>query len=149
MIENKNEPLHDKTNNVAVRPVKTQISLGIPPSLIRVFDVRMIPWVLSYPLSAQQRLIKLGGCPGWSESLLGAHSFFWFCHVTAHILLMGGHSLDMSYVMRHLFLPYANNKAQISLSIRAVRSVPMLFAALIVKYLLFLYPKFQDSSYFL
>ena len=25
------EPRHDKTNNVAVRPVKTQISLGIRP----------------------------------------------------------------------------------------------------------------------
>ena len=31
-------------------------------------------------------LIRLGGCPGWSESSLGAHSFCWFCHVVAHIL---------------------------------------------------------------
>ena len=30
-------------------------------------------------------LIRLGGCPGWSESLLGAHSFYWFCHVVAHL----------------------------------------------------------------
>ena len=29
--ENKNEPPYDKTNNVAVRPAKTQISLGICP----------------------------------------------------------------------------------------------------------------------
>ena len=29
-------------------------------------------------------LIRLGGCPGWSESLLGAHSFCWFCHIPAH-----------------------------------------------------------------
>ena len=29
-------------------------------------------------------LIRLGGCPGWSASSLGAHSFCWFCHVTAH-----------------------------------------------------------------
>ena len=28
----------------------------------------------------------LGGCPGWSESSLGAHSFYWFCHVVAHIV---------------------------------------------------------------
>ena len=28
---------------------------------------------------------SLGGCPGWSESSLGAHSFCWFCHVAAHI----------------------------------------------------------------
>ena len=42
-------------------------------------------WVHSYPLSAQRRLIRLGGCPGWSESSLGAQSFCWFCHVAAHI----------------------------------------------------------------
>ena len=29
-------------------------------------------WVLSYPLSTQRRLIRLGMCPGWSESSLGA-----------------------------------------------------------------------------
>ena len=32
-------------------------------------------------------LIRLGGCPGWSESSLGAHSFCWFCHVAAHIII--------------------------------------------------------------
>ena len=30
-------------------------------------------------------LIRLGRCPGWSESSLGTHSFCWFCHVAAHI----------------------------------------------------------------
>ena len=29
------------------------------------------------PFSAQRRLIKLGGCPGWSESLLGAQVILW------------------------------------------------------------------------
>ena len=45
---------------------------GYPPSLIRVFAVRMKkPWVLSYPLSAQRRLWS-----DWAdESSLGAHSF--------------------------------------------------------------------------
>ena len=28
----------------------------------------------------------LGGCPGWSESSLGAHSFCWFCHVMIQML---------------------------------------------------------------
>ena len=47
---------------------------GHPPSLIRVFAVRMIePWGLSYPLSAQRRQIGLCGCTGWSESSLGAY----------------------------------------------------------------------------
>ena len=31
-------------------------------------------------------LIRLGGCPGWSESSLGAQSFCWFCHVMAHLV---------------------------------------------------------------
>ena len=48
------------------------------------------PWVLSYPFSTQRRLIRLGGCPGWSESSLGAHSFCWFCHVVAQILSQQG-----------------------------------------------------------
>ena len=30
-------------------------------------------------------LIRLGGCPGWSESSLGAHSFCWFCNVATEI----------------------------------------------------------------
>ena len=51
---------------------------------LRVWSVLAVsmkkPWVLSYPLSR----------PGWSESLLGAHSFCWFCHVTAHLQLWGG-----------------------------------------------------------
>ena len=66
--------------------VKTQISLGFRP-VWSVFAVRMKkPWVLSYPLSAQQRLIRLFGFPGWSESSLGAHSFCWFCHKAAHLI---------------------------------------------------------------
>ena len=49
---------------------------GRPPSLLRVFAVRMKKaWVLSYPLSE---------CPGWSESSLGAQSFCWFCHEQYH-----------------------------------------------------------------
>ena len=30
-------------------------------------------------------LIRLGGCPGWCESSLGAQSLCWFCHVAAHL----------------------------------------------------------------
>ena len=39
-----------------------------------------------------------------------------------------------------------NQKAQISLRIRAVWSAPLLFAASIVQYLYFLQSKFQDPS---
>ena len=44
-------------------------------------------WVLSYPLSAQWRLIRLGGCPVWSESSLGAQSLYSFCHVAAQFMI--------------------------------------------------------------
>ena len=72
-----------------VPPAKTQISLGIRP-VWSVFAVRMKKaWVLSYPLSTQQRLIRLGGCPGWSESSLGTQSFCLFCHVATHDWLHG------------------------------------------------------------
>ena len=74
----KNEPRHDKTNKVTVCPAKTQISLGIR-LVWSVFAVRIKKaWVLSYPLSARRRLIRLGGCPGWSESSLSAQSLCWF-----------------------------------------------------------------------
>ena len=60
---------------------------GHPPSLIRVFAVRFMgsqePKLSS---CGQRRLIRLGRCPGWSESSLGAHSLCWFYHVAAHIL---------------------------------------------------------------
>ena len=61
---------------------------GHPPSLIRVFAVRMKkPGVPSYPLSAQRSLIKLGRCPGWSESSQGAPSLCWFCHVAPQMVV--------------------------------------------------------------
>ena len=80
------EPRHDKTNKMSVRPAKTQISLDIHP-VWSVFAVRMKKaLVLSYPLSVQWRLIRLGGCPDWSESSLGAHLFCWFCHVANQMI---------------------------------------------------------------
>ena len=43
-------------------------------------DPRFFMWTEKTP-------IRLGGCPGWSESSLGSHSFCLFCHVAAHLLL--------------------------------------------------------------
>ena len=49
------------TNKMACAPSEASDQPGLPPSLIRVFAVRMkTAWVLSYPLSAQRRLIRLG-----------------------------------------------------------------------------------------
>ena len=62
---NEFEPPRDKTNKMACASSEHSDQPGHPPSLIRVFAVRMKKaWVLSYPLSAQRRLIRLGGCPG-------------------------------------------------------------------------------------
>ena len=73
-----------------VHTAKTQISLGIRP-VWSVFAVHMKkPWVLSYPVSAQRTLIRLGGCPGWSESSLGAQ-------VILSVLSWGG-SYGLCYV---------------------------------------------------
>ena len=72
-----NEPLHDKTNKTACAPNKDSDQPRHPPSLIRVFAVRMKKaWVLSYPLSAQRSL-----CSDWVDaqadlSLRWAHSHF-------------------------------------------------------------------------
>ena len=51
------EPPHDKTNKMACVPNEDSDQPGHPPSLISVFAVCMKKhWILSYPLSAQQRL---------------------------------------------------------------------------------------------
>ena len=61
-----------------VRPREDSDQHGHPPSLIMVFSVDMKKaWVLSYPLSAQQRL--------WSDWV---QSFCWFCREVAHLYLI-------------------------------------------------------------
>ena len=48
------ESLHDKIDKMACVPSEDSDQPGHPPSLIRVFTVRMKKaWVLSYPLGAQ------------------------------------------------------------------------------------------------
>ena len=79
------EPRHDKTNKMDVRPAKTQISLGIRPVWS---ESSLSAWRKLGSLAIHswqgKTLIRLSGCPGWSQSSLGAHSFCWFCHDTAH-----------------------------------------------------------------
>ena len=71
------EPPHDKTNKMACAPSVDSDQPGHPPSLIRVFVVRMKKaWVLCYTLSAPRRLWS-----DWAEaeadlSLRWAHSHF-------------------------------------------------------------------------
>ena len=63
-----------KSTKWPVHPVKTHISLGTRPvwSLFAVRKKKV--WTFSYLLSALWRLTRLGGCPGWSESSLGAQA---------------------------------------------------------------------------
>ena len=81
-----NEPPHDKTNEVTVRPAKTQISLGIRP-VSSVFTVRMKKaWVLSSTMSAQQRLWSDWADAQADPSLSWAHiPLCWFCREAAQI----------------------------------------------------------------
>ena len=87
-----------------VHPMKTQISLDIR-AIWSVFVVRTKKaWVLSYPLSAQRRLIRMGGCPRWSETSLGAESFWWFCHEAAHLFWTSHKFLCFSLLLDALWL---------------------------------------------
>ena len=64
---------------MACAPREDSDQPGHPPSLIRVFSVRMKKAsALGYPLSAQRRL--------WSD---WADAFCWFCYEAARILLKG------------------------------------------------------------
>ena len=74
------------------KPTKWLCSLdqpGHPPSLIRVFAVRMKKaWALSYPLSEQRRLwLDWANAQADLESSMGAHSFCWFCHEAAQMTM--------------------------------------------------------------
>ena len=86
----KYEPLNDKTNKVACAPSEDSDQPRHPPSLFRVFAVRMKKyWVLSYPLSAQRRLWSDWADAQTDLSLRWAHMLFcWFCHEAAHIYML-------------------------------------------------------------
>ena len=75
------EPRQDKINKVAVRPAKTQISLGIRPvwsesslSKWRKFEPRHDK-TNKVAVRQAKTQISLDIRPGWSESSLGAQSF--------------------------------------------------------------------------
>ena len=72
---------------------RLQISLGI----------RLV-WSES-SLCAQWGAKDPSGCPGWSESALGAHSFCWFCHVAAHMSNLQLWYLDLSQLSCSLPIP--------------------------------------------
>ena len=72
---------------MACAPSEDSDQPGHMPSLFRVFAVHMKKaWVLSYPLSAQQRLLSDWADAQADLSLHWAHMpFCWFCHEACHI----------------------------------------------------------------
>ena len=70
----KYEPVHDKTYKMACAPSKDSDQPGHPlsdQSSLCAQSVAKDPSFLH--ADSKKTLIKLGGCPGWSESLLGTH----------------------------------------------------------------------------
>ena len=81
-----NEPRHDKTHKVTVRPAKTQISLGIRPVWSESsLCAQRVAKDQAFFMRTAKTLMRLGGCPGWSESSLGAQPHCLFCHVAAQM----------------------------------------------------------------
>ena len=58
--------------------------------VLPVFDFGCVVWgnTTNTTLTRRVKLRKwaVRGCPGWSESSLGAQSFCWFCHEAAHFM---------------------------------------------------------------
>ena len=77
-----------QTNKMACAPREDSDQPGHPPSLIRVFAVRMKKaWVFTYPLSAHRRFWSDWADAQADLSLRWAQrSFCWFSHEAAHIL---------------------------------------------------------------
>ena len=72
-----NKPPHDKTNKMAYAPSEDSDQPGHPPSLIRVFAIRMKKAsVLSYQLSAQKRFLSDWADAQADLSLHWAHTHF-------------------------------------------------------------------------
>ena len=81
------EPPDDKTNKMACAPNEDSHQPGHPPSPNRVLAVRIKKaWVLSYPLSAQQRL--------WSDRADAQADLCW------------AHSHFVGFVMRRLIVDF-------------------------------------------
>ena len=76
-----------KNNKMACAPSENSDQPGYPPSLIRVFAVRLKKSrILIYPLSAQRRLWSDWADAQADLSLRWAHMpFCWFCDDAAHL----------------------------------------------------------------
>ena len=65
----------DKTNKMTCVPSEDSDQPGHPPSLISLHcALNGYLRTKAFFMRTAKTLIKLGGCPGWSESLLGTHA---------------------------------------------------------------------------
>ena len=117
-----------------VRPAKTDSDQpGFHPVWSESAVCRKKPWVLSYPLSTQWRLIRLGGYPGFpgcTGNIVGFVKLWlicwWFKFLTAEEQAIYHY---MGRVKRIWYLtPMRAAKVQASLCIRAVSPEPPLLA---------------------
>ena len=82
---------YPKLCHMTCAPSQDSDQPGYPPCLIRVFVVRIKKLsILSYPLSAHRRLVRLGGSPTDVRPCLAHILFCWFCHAKAHKLIACG-----------------------------------------------------------
>ena len=85
-IARQNEPPHDKTNKMSVRPVKTQISLGIRP--VWSGSSLCAQWVakdLNFLHADSEDTDQTGRMPRLIWVFAGRTLILLFCHVTAQI----------------------------------------------------------------
>ena len=73
-----------QNQHMTCTPSEDSDQLGHPPSLIRVFAVRSMGKLSTrgFFMRTAKTLIRLDGCPGWSESSLGAYVILlilWCC----------------------------------------------------------------------
>ena len=111
--ETKFEPPQDKTSKMACAPSKDSYGPGHQPSLIRVIAVRMKKhWVLSHPLSAQQRHWSDRADAQTDLNLRWVHSHFlgfvmrWLifsCVLYLVILLFFIYSRKLKFAIHNLF----------------------------------------------
>ena len=100
-------------------------------------------------MRAAKILIGLGGCPGWSESSLGAQPYCWFCHVVAHLSFYRQINSPKTIEPRHdktNKMTVRPAKNQISLGIRPVWSESSLCAQWVAKDPSFLHADSEDSG---
>ena len=98
------EPPHDKTNKVAVRPAKTQISLGIRP--VWSESSLCAQWIANDPRvfhADSEDSDQTGRMPRLICVSAGRTVIFWFFHETAHVILSSSIDLGTNYLKRFVY----------------------------------------------